>query len=133
MAFGNLRKDKDFSDVTLACEDGQQIEAHKMILSASSPFFQKLLRHGKHPHPLIYMRGIKSDDLSAIVDFLYTGEANVYQEHLDSFLAISEELQLRGLMGRSASDQIANPDPYIKSSTKGNCIGPYHFTKIQCH
>ena len=41
---------------------------------------------------------MKSDDLLAIVDFLYRGEANVFQENLDSFLAIAEELQLKGLM-----------------------------------
>ena len=99
-AFGNLREDNDFADVTLACEDGQQLEAHKVILAASSPFFQKLLGRNKHPHPLIYMRGMKSDDLLAIVDFLYRGEANVFQENLDSFLAIAEELQLKGLMGK---------------------------------
>ena len=98
-AFGNLREDKDFSDVTLACEDGQQVEAHKVILAASSPFFQKLLRQNKHPHPLIYMRGIESDELFAIVDFLYSGEAKVFQENLDSFLAIAEELQLEALWG----------------------------------
>ena len=101
VAFGNLREDNDHTDVTLACEDGQQLEAHKVILAASSPFFQKLLGRNKHPHPLIYMRGVKSDDLSAIVDFLYCGEANVFQENLDSFLAISEELQLNGLMGKT--------------------------------
>ena len=100
-AFGNLREDNDFADVTLACEDGQQVEAHKVILAASSPFFQKLLGRNKHPHPLIYMRGMKSDDLLAIVDFLYRGEANVFQENLDSFLAIAEELQLKGLMGKT--------------------------------
>ena len=99
-AFGNLREDNDFADVTLACEDGQQVEAHKVILAASSPFFQRLLGRNKHPHPLIYMRGMKSVDLSAIVDFLYCGEANVFQENLDSFLAIAEELQLKGLMGK---------------------------------
>merc|ERR1719500_661418 len=99
--FGNLRDDNDFADVTLACDDGQQVEAHKVILAASSPFFQKLLRRNKHPHPLIYMRGMKSDDLLAIVDFLYRGEANVFQENLDSFLAIAEELQLKGLMGKT--------------------------------
>ena len=54
------------------------------------------------------MRGIKSDDLLAIVDFLYSGDANVYQENLDSFLAIAEELQLRGLMGKTDSDQGEN-------------------------
>ena len=42
-AFGSLREENDFADVTLACEDGQQIEAHKVILAASSPFFQNLL------------------------------------------------------------------------------------------
>ena len=101
IAFGNFREDNDFADVTLACEDGQQVEAHKVILAASSPFFQKLLGKNKHPHPLIYMRGIKFDDLLAIVDFLYRGEANVFQENLDSFLAVAEELQLKGLMGKS--------------------------------
>ena len=48
-AFDNLREDNDFADVTLACEDGQQVEAHKVILAASSPFFQKLLERNKHP------------------------------------------------------------------------------------
>ena len=42
-AFGTLKENKDLTDVTLACEDGQQVEAHKVILAASSPFFQKLL------------------------------------------------------------------------------------------
>ena len=100
-AFGNLREDNDFADVTLACEDGQQVEAHKVILAASSPFFQKLLGRNKHAHPLIYMRGVKFDDVLAIIDFLYRGEANVFQENLDSFLAIAEELQLKGLMGKT--------------------------------
>ena len=93
-AFGSLRGANDFADVTLACEDGQQIEAHKVILAASSPFFQNLLKRNKHPHPLLYMRGIKSENLLAIVDFLYCGEANVCQENLDSFLAVAEELNL---------------------------------------
>ena len=76
-AFGNFREDENFNDVTLVCEDGQHVEAHKVVLAASSPFFQKLLGRNKHPHPLIFMRGVKFDDLSAIVDFLYRGEANV--------------------------------------------------------
>jgi len=100
-AFGSLRNDRDFADVTLACEDGHQVEAHKVILVSSSPFFHNLLRKNKHPHPLIYMRGVKSEDLVAIVDFLYFGESNVYQKSLDAFLAIAEELQLKGLTGNA--------------------------------
>ena len=102
--FGSLRKDTDLSDVTLACEDGQQIEAHKVVLSLSSPLLQNLLKRNKHNHPLIYMRGMKSEDLIAIVDFLYYGEANVYKENLDSFLAIADELKLKGLTGQNIEE-----------------------------
>ena len=100
--FKNLRKDNDFTDVTLACEDGYEVEAHKLILAASSPFFHNLLKTNKHAHPLIYMRRMKSEDLLAIVDFLYYGEANIYQDNLDTFLNIAEELKLKGLKGTEA-------------------------------
>ena len=106
-AFKNLRTEKNFTDVTLVCEDGQQVEVHKVILAASSPFFQKLLEKNKHPHPLVYMRALKFEDLLALVDFLYVGEANLFQENLDSFLALTEELQLRGLMGK-ADENVGN-------------------------
>ena len=72
-----------------------------MILAASSPFFLNLLKRNKHPHPLVYMKGVKSDDLVAIVDFLYYGEANVFQDNLDPFLALAEELRLKGLVGKT--------------------------------
>ena len=98
-AFRDLRMDKEFTDVTLACEDGQQVEAHKVVLIASSPFFLNILKRNKHPHPLVYLRGVKSENLTAMVDFFYNGEANVFQENLDSFLALAEELQLKGLRG----------------------------------
>ena len=68
-SFGILRHDEDFADVTLACEDGKQVEAHKWILACSSPVFQKILKNNKHAHPLLYMRGVKSEDLLAILDF----------------------------------------------------------------
>jgi len=103
-AFGSLRNDSDLTDVTLACKDGQQLEAHKVILAASSPFFLNLLGRNKHPHPLIFMRGVKSDDLVAILDFLYYGEANVYQENIDAFLAIAVDLELKGLSGNNENE-----------------------------
>ena len=106
-AFRTLREDREFTDVTLACEDGQQVEAHKVILASSSPFFQNLLRRNKHPHPLIYMRSMKSEDLVVMVDFLYFGEANVYQENLNSFLTVAEELKLEvhGFMRSGAEEE----------------------------
>ena len=119
-AFGNLREDFDFCDVTLACEDGQQVKAHKVILASSSPFFQNILKKKQHPHPLIYMRGLKPEVLVAIVDFLYCGEADVFQENLDSFLTIAEELQLKGLMGNNdeQSSNIAENEAVAPKETK---------------
>ena len=117
-AFGNLRDDDDFSDVTLACEDGKQVKAHKVILASSSPFLDGLLRRHKQAQPLIYMRGVRSEDLVAIIDFLYCGEANVYQENLDSFLAVAEDLKLKGLMGQSGFDQVTENDSFKKISQK---------------
>ena len=79
----------------------KQVEAHKVILASLSPVFQNILKSNKHAHLLLYMRGMKSNDLLAILDFLYCGVAKVYQEDLDSFLVIAEELQLKGLLGKS--------------------------------
>ena len=92
-----LRDEKDFFDVTLACEGDDQIQAHKLILSACSPFFKHLLRRHSHQHPLLYLRGIKHKELQNIINFMYYGEVNVAQADLNSFLSVSEELQVKGL------------------------------------
>ena len=96
IAFQELRDDKDFFDVTLACDD-EQIQAHKMILSACSPFFRTILRRNPHPHPLLYLKGVKYTDLQSVLNFMYHGEVNVAQEELNSFLTVAEDLQVKGL------------------------------------
>ena len=65
-----MRKSLDFADVTVACEDGPQIEANKIILTASIPFFQAILKKNKHSHPLIYLRVMKSN-LSYVWSLVY--------------------------------------------------------------
>ena len=113
-SYQELQKGSDFSDVTLVCEENQQFEAHIIILAACSPFFKRVLKENKHSHPMIYMRGLKPNDLEAILDFIYKGEANVYQEDLSTFLALAEELQLKGLAGYSGQNL----------APKENVVGP---------
>jgi len=95
-AFRELRDDKDFFDITLACED-EQMQAHKVILSACSPFFRNILRRNQHQHPLLYLKGVKYTDLQSVLNFMYHGEVNVAQEDLNSFLAVAEDLRVKGL------------------------------------
>ena len=97
LSLKDLENDEDFSDVTLACDDDITINAHTVILSASSSVFHALLRKHKHPNPLLYMRGISSKQLAYIVDYVYQGEVNVMQEDLDDFLNIAKDLKIKGL------------------------------------
>ena len=113
-AFGNLRKDTDFANVTLACDDGQQFSAHKVILASSSPLLRKLLLIKIHPHPLIFLRGVKSDDLAAILDFIYLGKANIPHENIEPFLAIAEDLGLKGFWDPTEADE-TEVDTFPKS------------------
>ena len=96
-SFKLLREEKEFFNVSLVCEDSGQMEAHKVVLAACSPFFKEVLRRNPHQHPLIYLKGVKFSDLGSILNFMYLGEANVAQEDLNKFLAVAEELQVKGL------------------------------------
>ena len=64
-----MREEHYFDYVTLACDDGHQIEAHKLILTASSPLFSISLKKEKYPHTLIYMQGMTLEELSAVFNF----------------------------------------------------------------
>jgi len=105
-AFRELREDKDFFDVTLACED-DQIQAHKVIISACSPFFKTVLRRNRHEHPLLYLKGVRYVDLVSVMNFMYHGEVNIAQEDLNSFLSVAEDLKVKGLT-QTNSERISN-------------------------
>ena len=113
-SYQDLRKNSDFYDVTLVCDEDQLIEAHRVILTTSSPFFSSVLKRNKHSYPMIYMRGIRAKDLIAIVDFIYHGEVNISQEDLAGFLALAEELQLRGLSTSQYKVVNGEEEPKIK-------------------
>eukprot|EP00092_Neocalanus_flemingeri_P094647 GFUD01120357.1.p1 GENE.GFUD01120357.1~~GFUD01120357.1.p1 ORF type:complete len:355 (-),score=56.78 GFUD01120357.1:16-1080(-) len=111
VAFRELREEKDFFDVTLACDDSQ-IQAHKVILSACSPFFRNVLRRNPHQHPLLYLKGVKYKELLSVLNFMYMGEVNVAQEELNSFLAVAEDLRVKGLtQNNSSSDAKPKSEP----------------------
>ena len=97
-SFGLLRKEEDFFDVTLVSDDEVQISAHKLVLASSSSFFKSVLRKSPHSHPLIYLSGVDSANLEFILNYIYQGEVNIYQEQLDTFLDIAQKLKVSSLI-----------------------------------
>jgi len=95
--FKKLREDQRLSDVTLVTDDGQHIQAHKIILSAGSDFFSDIFMKSNHSNMLIYLKGISSDKLEPIIDFIYNGEVFITQEQIKEFIETGKGLQVKGL------------------------------------
>jgi len=110
IAFREIREEKDFFDCTLSC-GSRQIQAHKLILSACSPFFRSILRQNPHQHPLLYLKGVEFTDLQAVLNFMYHGEVNVAQEELNSFLAVAEDLKVKGLTQNNSNESRSTSKP----------------------
>lgn len=121
--FDQLLQNESFVDVTLAC-DGHSIKAHKMVLSACSPYFQSLFFDNPCQHPIIIMRDVKWPELKAAVEFMYKGEINVSQDQIGPLLRVAEMLKIRGLADVNGNDQeIVTPQqstvlPQISSVAK---------------
>ena len=80
--FKNLLGDQHFADVTLACGKGQQLKAHKVILSSCSPFLRNILVQNPHQHPIIYLTNVDMEDLESLMKFIYQGEVQIENEGL---------------------------------------------------
>jgi len=124
MTLSELRAEEDFFDVTLAV-DGEQVKAHKLVLSACSAFFRRLLRMNPGPNPVIVLWDVAFNDLLNIVDFMYNGEVKVRQANIQSFLAVAEKFRVRGLCqndnngasGRGSPDPVKRQPPPPASSS----------------
>ena len=88
-SFSSMLEAKDSSDVILVCGSGsQQVGAHKVILSACSPFFKRILQANPQSHPLIYLEGVKFADMQSILKFMYLGKQMLSHLTLTSSLLL---------------------------------------------
>ncbi|XP_008192281.2 protein bric-a-brac 1 isoform X3 [Tribolium castaneum] len=115
--FDQLLQSESFVDVTLAC-DGHSVKAHKMVLSACSPYFQSLFFENPCQHPIVIMRDIKWPELKAAVEFMYKGEINVSQEQIGPLLKVAESLKIRGLADVNGEQDIVAPTGELTTSTR---------------
>ena len=106
-SLSQLRKDTNLSDVTLISDDKVQFKAHQVILSSCSNMFNFILKENNNPNPLLYLGGVSSVNLGYILDYIYDGEVNLFQEQLDSFLESSQKLEIEGLIGQEGVEGVA--------------------------
>merc|ERR1719318_1815544 len=88
---------KDFSDVTLVCDDQTQFPAHKVVLSACSPLFAEILLNHPHSHPLIYMSGVNKQVIQSIIQLMYLGKAIISQKTKSEFMKVAMDLEIESV------------------------------------
>merc|ERR1719300_1434702 len=120
-AFQLLRNNNDFIDVTLVSEEGDHLSAHKAILSTSSDFFKDVLKKANHTNPLIFLSGFNFKVLTAVLDYIYNGKVNIYQEEIDIFLDSAQKLKIHGLTQKVQEENKISQ--VVESKSKSSIAG----------
>ena len=123
-SFATLREEADFFDVTLVTEDLVHLFGRKVVLSSCSSIFKQLIKSSNHPHPVLFLRGVKSKALEYVLDFIYSGHVEIFQDHLNDFLELGQDLKLKGVFNENFVDDKLENDQKIFTSTYENISFP---------
>ena len=108
--FDTLLENEKLVDCTLAAE-GRIMKAHKVVLSACSPYFATLLQEQYDKHPIFILKDVKFQELRAMMDYMYRGEVNISQDQLAALLKAAESLQIKGLSDNRTGGGSSNAAP----------------------
>ena len=114
--------DDKLSDVILVSEDLTQFQAHKIILCAASDLLRTLLVNNPHPSPMLFLKGVKQEELQSILEFVYLGETTVLEEDMQRLLTAARDLEISDLQHQVAAepnDQICHGAKKRKLSSAG--------------
>ena len=107
-----LREEKDYFDVTLACEGDFQVDAHKIVLSMGSLFFRDIFKKSRNKNTFVFLKGLNQSQLENLLNFLYNGETKMERDDLSGFFKISKELHIMGLESfQEESEETIIPSP----------------------
>lgn len=93
--FQVLYEDNKFVDVTIACGDGL-LRAHKLILSACSPYFERIFHENPCKHPVVIIRGIQYQEMQMILEYIYKGYIDIPANALSNLICVASELEIKG-------------------------------------
>ena len=91
-----MRSCNNFADVTLVCDDKKQIQAHRNVLSACSGFFKDILLINLQSvqHPVVFLKGVHSEELDTILQFVYEGQVSVSQDKFTMLYEVAKSLEI---------------------------------------
>ncbi|XP_038219241.1 protein tramtrack, beta isoform isoform X2 [Zerene cesonia] len=130
--FHGLLSRGDLVDVTLAAE-GRLLQAHKLVLSVCSPYFQEMFKMNPTQHPIVFLKDVSHSALRDLLQFMYQGEVNVKQEELATFISTAEQLQVKGLTGNQneESSTPSKPKPTSRPGPRSSQQRQSVMTKIE--
>ena len=97
LSFKQLRQENILCDVTLVTDDDIHLSAHKVVLSACSTFFKSIFTKTSHPNPLLYLGSGDSKNINYILDYVYAGRVQIFEEDVGNFLKLAKQLKIEGL------------------------------------
>ncbi|RZF43289.1 hypothetical protein LSTR_LSTR001550 [Laodelphax striatellus] len=109
--FESIYNEQNLVDVTLSCSDGM-LKAHKLVLSACSPYFEAVFRENPCKHPIVILKGIQLQEIKTLLEYMYIGSVDVLEDDLEVLLNVANELQVKGLVQKQ--------QPF----TNGNSVPP---------
>lgn len=91
----DFRRQGTFCDVVLSAEDGQEFEAHRLVLASSSAYFRAMFLTDmkESQQKLITIRGISPCSLKALIDYSYSSRIKVRAENVEDILTAASMLQ----------------------------------------
>ena len=114
--FQQLFLDTDFADVTLACDDGQVVHAHRVVLAFFSPFFKAILSKSSHPSTLVHMQGVNIEQIKQVLKFIYLGSVQIENDQLESFYETRSRLKI------DETDTLSFEVPTSENNAKGEQV-----------
>ncbi|XP_002156698.1 kelch-like protein 18 [Hydra vulgaris] len=94
-SFLKLKQNDCLCDVVLVAEDNE-IKAHKIVLAATTPYFSAMFTNKmiESSSPKIYIHGVDSKSLQALVDFIYGENLYVRIDNVHNLLSAASLMQI---------------------------------------
>ncbi|XP_031830878.1 uncharacterized protein LOC116426285 isoform X2 [Nomia melanderi] len=114
--FEGLYKSGSLTDTTLACQGGM-LRAHRLVLAACSPYFERVFKEHYGEQPILILKGVAVEEMECLLDFMYRGSIDVAEEHLPSLIKTATDLEVRGLSGDHRNQENSR-SPYTRVETR---------------